>query len=116
MYMKILIAGFIVLMALAFLSFRYNRKLKEKAKWCAQGAKKFHEELKKLSSPERLFTDEEVHKMKMKYAYLLDTVNDLYDSKFISNEYLDKLGLGDFMEERKLLNHTQFLNNRSHQD
>ena len=63
-----------------------------------------------------MFTDEEVHKMKMKYAYLLDTVNDLYDSKFISNEYLDKLGLGDFMEERKLLNHTQFLNNRSHQD
>ena len=61
-----------------------------------------------------LLTDEEVHKLKMKYNPLLETVNELYDSHFISNEYLDELGLGDFMEERKHLNHTQFLNNQSH--
>lgn len=114
--MKILFLVFVVLIVLALLSFRYNRKLKERARSCSKEARRFHEELQRLSSPERLFTDEEVHRLKMKYGPLLETVNNLYDSRFVSNEYLDKLGLGDFMEERKLLNHTQFLNNQSHRE
>lgn len=93
---------------------RYNRHLKEKAKKCSVGAKQFHEKLQQLSDPSHLFTDEEVRKLKIQYGPLLDTVNDLYDSRFISNEYLDRLGLGEFMEERKLLNHIQLMNNQQY--
>ena len=92
---------------------RYNRHLKEKAKKCSVGAKQFHEKLKQLSDPTHLFTDE-VRKLKIQFGPLLDTVNDLYDSHFISNDYLDGLGLGEFMEERKLLNHIQLVNNQQH--
>ena len=94
--------------------FWYNGKLKEKARKCSVGAKQFHEKLTELSDPSRHFTDEEVRKLKIQFGPLLDTVNELYDSRFISNEYLDSLGLGDFMEERKLLNHIQLVNNQRH--
>ncbi len=93
----------------------YNHRLKEKAKRCSAGAKQFHKKLQELSDPTHLFTDEEVRKLKMQYGPLLDTVNSLYDNRFISNDYLDELGLGEFMEERKLLNHIQLVNNKNHQ-
>ena len=80
-YMKILIVVLILLLGLLVVFYRYHKRLKEKAKFCAKEAKRFHEELKVLSSPDRLFTDEEVHKMKMKYGPLLAMVNDLYDSR-----------------------------------
>ena len=113
--MKVLFLIIVVVALLcAFAAYRYNRSLKEKAKKCSVGAKQFHKRLQELSDPSRLFTDEEVHKLKMQFGPLLDTVNDLYDSHFISNEYLDRLGLGEFMEERKLLNHIQLVNNQQH--
>ena len=59
-------------------------------------------------------TDHELHRLKREFGPLLDAVNELYDSPFISNEYLDGLGLGDFLEERKLVNVRQYFNN-SHQ-
>ena len=94
-------------------AFRYNQQLKDKARQCSKEAEQFHKDLQRLSAPGHLFTDEELHKLKVKYNPLLEKVNELYDSHFISKEYLDHLGLGDFMEERKHLNHTQFLNNQS---
>lgn len=112
--MKIILIVLAVAILLSVIAFRYNRDLKRKARRCGKEAKLFHEELQRLSASDRLFTDEEVHKLKMKYNPLLETVNELYDSHFISNEYLEEQGLGDFMEERKHLNHTQFLNNQSH--
>ncbi|MBQ6227186.1 MAG: hypothetical protein IJK08_01295 [Prevotella sp.] len=112
--MKVILLILLVAIFVGACFLRYNRKLKEKAKKCSEGAKQFHKRLEELSDPSRVFTDEEVRKLKIQFAPLLDTVNSLYDSHFISNEYLDKLGLGDFMEERKLLNHTQFVNNQQH--
>ena len=96
---------------LALLAFMKHLKLKASARVCAKEAKRFHERLQKLSDPSHDFTDNELHRLKMEFAPLLDEVNSLYDSLFISNKYLDELGLGDFLEERKLVNHRQYLNN-----
>ena len=96
----------IIFIFLIFLAVRQNRKMKVKAKLCAVEAAQFHE---------KLFTDEELHRLKRKYEPLLRTANELYDSPFISNEYLDSFGLGIFMDERKLVNHMQFQNNQNYQ-
>lgn len=109
--LKAIVIGFVILVILIFLVLRINQRLTNQAKECAKGAKLFHERLQQLSDPSHLFTDEDVHRLKKEFGPLLNTVNKLYDSQFISNDYLDKLGLGDFMEERKLVDHMQYLNN-----
>ena len=81
------------------------------ARGYAKEAKLFHERLLQLTDPSHHFTDEELHKLKRDFAPLLYSVNELYNNPFITNEYLDKIGLGDFLEERKLVNHQQYLNN-----
>ena len=105
----------IIFIFLLFFAVRQNRTMKAKAKQCAVEAAQFHEKLQQLSDPSHLFTDEELHRLKRKYEPLLRTVNELYDSPFISNEYLDSLGLGNFMDERKLVNHMQYQNNQNYQ-
>jgi hypothetical protein len=97
---------------LALLAFRRHQRLKAKAKQCSKEAKRFHEKLKQLSDPSHLFSDEELHRLKWEFAPLLAEVNELYDNFLISNEYLDELGLKEFMDERKLLNHIQYQNNQ----
>ncbi len=109
--LKIIVIGVVILVVLGLIVLRINRRLRDEAKKCAKEAKIFHERLQQLSDPSHLFTDEDVHQLKRDFGPLLNTVNRLYDSQFISNDYLDKLGLGDFMEERKLVNHMQYLNN-----
>ena len=99
------------ILVLALLALISNRRMKVKAKECAKEAKRFHERLQQLSDPSHDFTDNELHRLKKEFAPLLDAVNKLYDSPLISNEYLDELGLGDFLEERRLVNHRQYLNN-----
>ena len=99
---------------LALLAFTRQLNLKARAKECAKEAKRFHERLQQLTDPSHDFTDNELHRLKKEFAPLLDEVNGLYDSILISNEYLDDLGLGDFLEERKLVNHQQYLNNSQH--
>ncbi len=89
----------------------YTNHLKAKARGYAKEAKLFHERLLQLTDPSHHFTDEELHKLKRDFAPLLYSVNELYNNPFITNEYLDKIGLGDFLEERKLVNHQQYLNN-----
>lgn len=86
--------------------------LRAEAKKCAIEARQFHVRLQVLTAPTHLFTDKELVKVKEDMAPLLYRVNRLYKSYFISNEYLDNLGLQDFIEERMHLNHAQFLNNK----
>ena len=111
----ILTIAAIAAVILAFLSFRLNQRLKAQARQCAKEAQRFHDRLQSLIAPSHLFTDEEVHQLKRDFAPLLDKVNRLYDNRFISNEYLDKLGLKEFMDERRLVNHLQYQNNQTHQ-
>lgn len=112
--MTIIITIAAIILILALLALRVNLRMRAKARECAKEAKRFHERLLHLSDPSHDFTDHELHRLKREFAPLLDAVNELYDSPLISNEYLDGLGLGDFLEERKLVNHRQYLNN-SHQ-
>ena len=112
----IVIITTIFIIVLIFLAARQMKLLKAKAKQCAKEAEQFHERLKQLSDPSHLFTDKEVHQLKREYDPLLRTVNQLYDSPFISNEYLDSLGLGNFMDERKLVNHMQYKNNQTYNE
>ena len=112
---KIIIITIIVLFMLAVLAYLQSQKLKSKAKECSKEAKRFHKKLQQLTAPDHFFTDEELHQLKHEFAPLLKTVNKLYDSFLISKEYLDDLGLNDFLEERKFVNHRQYLNNIHHQ-
>ena len=105
----------IAAVVVVFFAFRLNRRLKAQARQCAKEAQRFHDRLQSLTAPSHLFTDEELHRLKRDFAPLLDEVNQLYDSRFISNEYLDKLGLKEFIEERRLVNHLQYQNNQTHQ-
>jgi len=102
-----------ILLVLAFVMARYSIRLHKEARRCSLLAQKFQEKLAALSSPDHLFTDEELRKLKIEFDPLLDAVNKLYDSHFISDDYLEKLKLHDFMEKRKLLNHIQMTNNRA---
>ena len=95
---KILAIAAIAAVLLALLAFRLNQRLKAQARQCAKEAQSFHNRLQGLTDPTHLFTDEELHQLKRDFAPLLDEVNRLYDSRFISNEYLDRLGLKEFIE------------------
>ena len=109
--MLIIIIFISIAAILGITAISYHNHLKTKAKECAKEAIKFHEQLQQLTDPSHLFTDKEMHRLKREYAPLLNAVNKLYDNPFISKEYLDELGLGDFLEERRLVNHQQYLNN-----
>ena len=108
----IIIAALAALAALFFMT--KNLQLKTRARKCAKEAQRFHERLQQLSDPSHLFSDKELHSLKREFAPLLDEVNDLYDNRLIDNEYLDKLGLKEFMDERRLLNHIQYQNLQRH--
>lgn len=93
---------------------RQNRNQKAQARQCAKEVQRFNEKLAELSDPSHFFTDEELIQLKKEFNPVLNTINDLYDSSFISNEYLDDLGLHDFIEKRRVLNHIQLNNNRAY--
>ena len=108
---------FIVILAvtvviLTLLAYRKKRQLEATAQQCAKGVQEFHEKLQKLTDPSHFFTDEEVVQFKEEYAPLLKNVQKLFDSMFISNEYLNGLGLKDFIDERRVVNHLQYKNNQ----
>ena len=96
------------------LAIRKQKRLKAKARECAKEVQVFHEKVQKLSDPSHFFTDEELLQLKREYAPLLDEISELYDSFLISNEYLDDLGLREFIRQRKFLNHIQSQNNALH--
>ena len=110
----ITIAIIIIAALLALLAVNKHQQLKAKAKECAKEARRFHDKLQQLSDPSHFFTDEELRRLKKEFAPLLDDVNDLYESMYISKEFLDGLGLKDFLRERKFLNHIQSKNNQLH--
>lgn len=112
----ILIAIFFALLAvIAIVMITHRNNMKKEAQKCSEEARQFHVKVLLLSSPSRLFTDEELQQLKMEARPLLKRVNKLYNSYFVSNEYLDNLGLNDFVEERMHLNHLQYINNKTHQ-
>ena len=98
----------------ALLAIGKQKRLKAKARKCAKEVQVFHEKVQKLSDPSHFFTDEELLQLKREYAPLLDEISELYDSFLISNEYLDDLGLREFIRQRKFLNHIQSQNNALH--
>lgn len=112
----ILIAIFFAILAVvAIVMVTHRNNMKKEALKCSEEARRFHVKVLLLSSPSRLFTDEELQQLKIEASPLLKRVNRLYKSYFVSNEYLDDLGLNDFVEERMHLNHLQYINNKSHQ-
>ena len=96
----------------AFIILRYTKQLKADARQCAKEAEHLHKKLGMLTDPSHLFNDEELHQIKREYTPLLRRVYQLYDNPFISNDYLNDLGLEDFIDERKHLNHFQLMNNK----
>ena len=115
-HMNIFLIIIIIILVLAFiagiLAFRKSQQLKAKANECAKEVQMLRDKLQKLSDPSHLFTDEEMLQVKQEYAPLIDRINELYDSLLISKEYLDDLGLKDFIRERRFLNHIQLKNNQ----
>ena len=109
--MNIIIVSCIVAVLLLAAMIAYAFYLRVEAKKCAIEARQFHVRLQLLTAPNHLFTDKELATLKEEMAPLLFKVNKLYKSHFISHDYLDRLGLEDFIEERRHLNHAQFLNN-----
>lgn len=109
--MNIIIVSCIVAVLLLAAVIAYALYLRFEARKCAVEARQFHVRLQVLTAPNHLFTDKELATLKEEMAPLLFKVNKLYKNHFISNEYLDRLGLEDFIEERRHLNHSQFLNN-----
>ena len=112
--MKLFLFAIILIILVAVVT-SYCLRLRKEARRCSLQAKLFLEKLAILSSPTHLFTDEELKKLKREFDPLLDAVNRLYDSHFISNSYLDELNLHEFLDKRKLLNHIQMVNNQTHQ-
>ena len=110
----IIIIILLLVLIVALLAFRKSQQLKARANECAKEVQMFHDKLQRLSDPSHLFTDEELLQVKQEYAPLIDKINELYDSLLISKEYLDDLGLKDFIRERKFLNHLQLKNNQLH--
>lgn len=105
------IATAILLGALALIK---RQKLKAKARQCAIEAQRFHEKLQQLSDPSHLFTDEELRQLKKEFTPLLDDVLLLYNHPLVSKDYIIELGLRDFIDERKILNHIQLKNNQAY--
>ncbi len=91
-----------------------NRRQKALAQQCAKEVQRFNEKLEQLSNSSHFFTDDELKQLKKEFNPVLDVVNELYDSSLISNDYLDDLGLHDFIEKRRILNHIQLNNNRAY--
>ena len=113
-YLSLLSWTLVLAFIAGLLAIRKSQQLKAKANECAKEVQMLRDKLQKLSDPSHLFTDEEMLQVKQEYAPLIDRINELYDSLFISKEYLDDLGLKDFIRERKFLNHIQLKNNQLH--
>ena len=112
----LLILVIIVVLILGGIVFviQQNRQQKVQAQQCAKEVQRFNEKLAQLSDPSHFFTDEELTQLKKEFNPVLLTINRLYDSSLISNDYLDNLGLHDFVEKRRILNHIQLNNNRAY--
>jgi len=89
-------------------------QMKARARKCALETKKFLRRLEELADPSHFFTDEELKQLKEDYKPLLKEINHLYASPFLKETFLDDLGLRDFVDYRRLLNHIQYKNNQNY--
>ena len=108
----IIILTVALIVALVLFAIWKKRHLTAKARQCAKEAQVFHDKLQHLTAPSHFFTDEEVKQFKQEFAPLLKDVQKLYASLFISNVFLNSLGLKDFIDERRIINHLQLKNNQ----
>lgn len=105
----------LLLLFVIFYWIRHRQRLKKKAQICAMEAEQFHSMVEILSSPTRLFTDEEFLKMKKHFTSLYKTVSKLNNNRSISKKILRQLGLLNFLEEFKQLEQTKQSNMLAHQ-
>ena len=90
--------------------------LRKQARQYAQSAQQFHKKLKELTAPDHFFTDEELQALKSEYNPLVYKINSLYKTSLVSNDFLDDLHLFEFIEARRVLNHTQYTHNLKFKD
>lgn len=108
------ILGILFVVISMVLSIWGKYQMKKKAMQYSAEAKEFYERLKQLADPDHFFTDEELQQLKDDYKPLLKNINHLYKSPFFTKKYLDDLGLNEFVEWRRLLNHIQYKNNQNY--
>lgn len=108
------ILGILFVVISMVLSIWGKYQMKKKAMQYSAEAKEFYERLKQLADPDHFFTDEELQQLKDDYKPLLKNINHLYKSPFFTKTYLDDLGLNEFVEWRRLLNHIQYKNNQNY--
>ena len=108
------ILGILFVVISMVLSIWGKYQMKKKAMQYSAEAKEFYERLKQLADPDHFFTDEELQQLKDDYKPLLNNINHLYKSPFFTKKYLDDLGLNEFVEWRRLLNHIQYKNNQNY--
>ena len=108
------ILGILFVVISMVLSIWGKYQMKKKAMQYSAEAKEFYERLKQLADPDHFFTDEELQQLKDDYKPLLKNINHLYKSPFLSKSYLDDLGLNEFVDYRRLLNHIQYKNNQNY--
>ena len=108
------ILGILFVVISMVLSIWGKYQMKKKAMQYSAEAKEFYDRLKQLADPDHFFTDEELQQLKDDYKPLLKNINHLYKSPFFTKTYLDDLGLNEFVEWRRLLNHIQYKNNQNY--
>lgn len=108
------ILGILFVVISMVLSIWGKYQMKKKAMQYSAESKEFYERLKQLADPDHFFTDEELQQLKDDYKPLLKNINHLYKSPFFTKKYLDDLGLNEFVEWRRLLNHIQYKNNQNY--
>lgn len=110
------ILGILFVVISMVLSIWGKYQMKKKAMQYSAESKEFYEKLKQLADPDHFFTDEELQQLKDDYKPLLKNINHLYKSPFFTKKYLDDLGLNEFVEWRRLLNHIQYKNNQNYRE
>ena len=110
--MRLIVFIIIIAILSVLAAYRYHLRLKAKAREYAAEAKLLHEKLERLTAPSHYFNDDELRLIKREFRPLLGKVSRLYRNPFISNAYLDKLGLDNLIDEREHLNHAQWVNNQ----
>lgn len=108
------IIGVLFVFISMILSILGKYQMKTRAVKCSEETKMFLKKLEQLSAPSHFFTDEELKQLKKDYQPLLKEINHLYKSPFLSKSYLDDLGLNEFVDYRRLLNHIQYKNNQNY--
>lgn len=75
----------------------YYIRLRRKASFCSKFAQEKINELEELALPNRLFTENELSLFIDSNKQLKEDIWALYNNRFLSDTYLDNLGVGDYL-------------------